>query len=209
MDRATLWWNLYLENSTYARHHETLRHQSTALVVTISGAVVTIVGWTKQGDNPVTPNEWVFGAFLMLLGVLGALFSFKQYERAELHLAYARMYRRMLGGGRVEDKWQPGVVHGAQLASLGRLTRAQHREEFPWPFMINVPLYGMWLSVNAVVFALGVLIVVFANKLEGYLTVGSVFVVLLVILGWTTQRNAKKEHDRHSADSGVPGQAAG
>ncbi|MFB9992048.1 hypothetical protein ACFFLM_08755 [Deinococcus oregonensis] len=202
MDRATLWWNLYLDNSTYARHHETLRHQATALVVTLCGAVLTVVGWTRAGGTlSITPDEWIFGVFLLLLGIFGALFSLKQYERAELHLSYAKTYRRLLGDGIIAGKWWPGVVPGAQLTQFGKVTRVGHRRHFAVPQIIDVPLYGLWLSVNGVVSALGLIITVLADRQVGGIVAACLVVGVVMTLVITTRSNSLRRQKEASAEA--------
>ena len=76
-DLAEVMWRLYAENTTQGRHHETMRASVTSIVLLIAGAVLTVIGFSKGiyfEHSPVT-------TFLIFVGLFGALFVAKHYER--------------------------------------------------------------------------------------------------------------------------------
>jgi hypothetical protein len=82
---------LYVEHSTTARHHETLRDRSTTLIVTIAVALSAFLS-TRFAD-PGGATFSILALFVVALGFFGALVSYKHFERNRLHTTYARAFR--------------------------------------------------------------------------------------------------------------------
>src|SRR5437868_4603714 len=85
-------WKMYEENVTEGRHHETQRATVTNLVIAIAAAVLGLVTY----DKAITHLDLPLTIFLVFLGVFGAAFSSKYYERFRLHMKRAKKYRNAL-----------------------------------------------------------------------------------------------------------------
>lgn len=98
---------MYKEQCDQARQHETMRQQATTLVITLTGAVVSIAAASGgilafirgSGNNPdVHPLLLVLysflGVFVIFLARHGRKLSMKHYERSQFHTERARAYRR-------------------------------------------------------------------------------------------------------------------
>lgn len=90
MDIPDYLWNMYNEHTSQGRHHETQRTAVSTVVLALAGAVVAVIA---QGHFR---QIWPLALFLILLGIVGALFSLKQAERARMHITIAGDFRRQL-----------------------------------------------------------------------------------------------------------------
>jgi len=83
---------MYEEQVRHARHHETLRSQSTNLIVAISAAIFGLMASSSaSGDHP-----HLLGTFLVVINLFGLLMSLKHYERSRLHVTVASKYRDVI-----------------------------------------------------------------------------------------------------------------
>lgn len=88
LDGRELLWRLYHDNREYARFHENMRAVGTNV---IAGSAAILVGFITH-DNKLTLLDLPVCAFLILIGMFGAIFSSKQYERNRLHANRAAHY---------------------------------------------------------------------------------------------------------------------
>ena len=102
-DAQDLWWGLYQENLSHARHHEQQRTAITGYFAAIAAGILGLVSFDKCINLHDTPLL----TLLLLTGVFGSVLSVKQYERYVHHLERARQYRNALdhsvSGGRLEE----------------------------------------------------------------------------------------------------------
>jgi hypothetical protein len=144
-DRRQILWGLYQDVVTQGRHHETQRLGMTnAVLVTAAAALglVAVDGEINAADAPA-------GGFLVVLGIVGALFALKQYERFRMHMAQASQYRKAL------------TVEG--LAQLRDDASSSHSAKWSrgWrKAVFNTHLHWWWASIHLVVSALGAVVVV-------------------------------------------------
>lgn len=84
---------MYLEQGTFARHHETQRSAVTtiftSLAVLLLGAIGTL--WQSRGDIDERFIPFTLG--LLLLGVMGFAIVRKLFERSMLHFSLSEAYR--------------------------------------------------------------------------------------------------------------------
>ncbi len=69
------------ENIMLHQHHEKMRFNMVNFTIVVAGAVLTFMQ-DKAGANSL---PGILPLFLIFLGLFGALFSLKEYERAEFH----------------------------------------------------------------------------------------------------------------------------
>ena len=74
----------YKENSDQARHHETLRERSTAMVAQTCGVLLGFLGF-KEGKVVASPIVLMAGCFIVLLGCWGIFSSLMFESRARRH----------------------------------------------------------------------------------------------------------------------------
>ena len=138
-DSAEVLWRMYNENCTHGRHHENLRAGVTNLIITLTGAVLAIISLDKQLNN----SDIGLTIFLIVLGVFGALFSAKHYERFRAHMARAHECRDAL-----EEQ-----VPESKLAE--RRSTADRKE---WPRISAIRGFWLWIAVHIVVAILGLIL---------------------------------------------------
>jgi hypothetical protein len=146
-DKSDLLWGMYQENTTQARHHEGQRQQVTSIAISLAGAILTVVGL----DKSVTLADLPLGLFLVALGLWGALFSAKQYERTKLHTERARRYRDAL------DE----TVPDASLREIKKSADKEHERD--WPRLHEMRLFWFWVSIHLVVSVIGLVVAIFAT----------------------------------------------
>jgi hypothetical protein len=115
-------WKMYLEHCTTVRHHETQRSSVAAAFVAIAAALVGLITFDKE----ITPRDLPSALFLLGLGLFGAAFCAKQWERACNHAEKARCFRieidATLGGTRIHDlKHQAEKAHDGKFPRLHRM----------------------------------------------------------------------------------------
>ncbi len=150
-------WRVYQEHCAWERHQESQRSSATNLVLVISGGVLSVVtvNGIKLSDLPLT-------AFLVVLGLFGALLSLKHYEQFGRHQALAKTYRKALNGrlpaARILD-----IRHNAEKAH-GKLYQRTvvRRIVHAWR------LHWLWASLQLAVAATGAILTV------------------LLLIGWST-----------------------
>ena len=142
-------WKMYQEHCTQGRHHEAQRSTVAGALIAISGAVIGLVTFDKsisRIDLPLT-------LFLCGLGIFGAVFSAKHYERFSLHMKRAQKYRDELDG----------LLPGKPIKRLKKIADAEHDGEFPnlkdlrlnqfWICLyVLIALLGLALSVTAALY---------------------------------------------------------
>jgi hypothetical protein len=165
VDVSDYLWNMYNEHTSQGRHHETQRTAVSTVVLALAGAVVAVIA---QGHFR---HIWSLAAFLILLGLVGALFSLKQAERTRMHITIAGEFRRQLEqslANRNSTAPTQGEVAN-NLKSIGSNARRKHREEWNWKTGKDdkkvreqadplFPLYWFFIALNLLVSILGIAI---------------------------------------------------
>lgn len=143
-DCAEVLWRMYNENCIHGRHHGNLRAGVTNLIITITGAALAVISL----DKALSPSDIGLTLFLVGLGVFGALFSAKHYERFRAHMARAHECRDAL-----EEQ-----VPDSKLAARRHKADSRHRDE--WPTLSALRSFSLCIAVHVVVAVLGVILTV-------------------------------------------------
>ena len=79
MDNHTveIWLRMYEEQVRHARHHETLRSQSTNVIIILSAAILAFL----SSEYIPSGQHVVLATFLVLANAYGFVMSLKHYER--------------------------------------------------------------------------------------------------------------------------------
>jgi len=101
---------LYKDNVTQGRHHETQRSTITTFCFAFAGAYFGLIA--KDGMIKYE-NRWLTVG-LIVVSLLGLLLNHKLYERVQLHMERARNYRSALNSTNLridELKWMADEAH--------------------------------------------------------------------------------------------------
>jgi disulfide bond formation protein DsbB len=141
-DDAELLWRFYQEQYVRMRHQESQRESVTKLLVAVAAALLGLVTF----DGRITTTDIPLALFLVVLGVFGAVFSIKHYERFRYHLGQARSYHKALDA----------ALKSAGTWELRETARSEHAQKYGLFFEIRT--HWLWLAINAVIALLGVVL---------------------------------------------------
>lgn len=159
-------WKMYEEHVTEGRHHETQRATVTNLVIAIAAGILALVTF----DKAITLIDLPLTIFLIFLGVFGAAFSSKYYERFELHMKRAKEYRNALDdllSTQVDDskRFLKGLKKAADEAhEQSFLATSQGKTNWQrWmTFIYRRGLYQLWISFHLLITLLGLVLSILA-----------------------------------------------
>lgn len=146
-DETDFLWGMYQEHTTQGRHHETQRANVTNFIIVVVGGSLAFIA-----NKGVNRDQWVIAAFIVLIGLFGALFSAKQYERFRFHMVAAGTYRRAL---EALLKNNPGV--------LRRAAEKEHESSFV-PFFVKLRLYYFWIALHLLIALLGIVLLIMTTR---------------------------------------------
>jgi hypothetical protein len=138
-------WKMYLEHCIHVRHHETQRSSVAAVIMAICAALIGLATF----DRALTLIDVPLLLFLLIIGVFGAIFSAKQWERASMHTERARAHRNRVDsllGGHARIVWT--IKQEADLI---------HNRDFPR--LYNLRLHRFWIGLYLLVAALAVVLI--------------------------------------------------
>ncbi len=132
-------WKMYAEHSTHLRHHETQRSTVAGTLIAIAAALVGLITF----DKSITSTDAPATLFLIALGLFGAVFSAKQWERSSMHMQRARHYREKI------DE----VLEGTVIKEIKVAADKVHKGEFPR--LNRLRLHAFWISLYVLIAVLG------------------------------------------------------
>jgi Ca2+/Na+ antiporter len=130
---------LYQEHLNQARHQENQRSTMSNLILIICSALLAAVTLDKDlslTDLPLT-------LFLFSLGVYGAVFSAKYYERFKLHYERSRIVRKQL------EK----IINSIDNKETQKAADIKTRKQFP--IMFSLRLYWLWIILMLIISVVG------------------------------------------------------
>jgi hypothetical protein len=138
-------WRMYAENTTQGRHHEVQRSNVTGFMLLIGTALIGIMTFDREiaglGDAAIA-------AFLMGVGLFGAAFTLKHYERYRLHMTRAKAYRNQL------DEMLPG----RPLVACKRIADEEHAKT--WTRLRTLHTTYWWAALHMLLFLIGAALMV-------------------------------------------------
>lgn len=135
------YWRMFQENCEHGRHHESQRQGVTNLILVLTGAAITVIAH----DGIEQEDRWL-ASFIVFLGIFGAAFSLKCYERFKLHMARAGESLKRL------EEANPGL----ELSTIPRDAEKAHTG--PATALSVIRLHWFWLAMHAFVIAIGVML---------------------------------------------------
>jgi hypothetical protein len=140
-------WKMFEWETAQFRHHENERSAVASAVTGISAAMVAIVTFD---DSIAAPADIPTALLLVALGVFGAIFSMKQYERSQFHYQRLQNVR-----GELES-----LLSDCPLQQLRDAAETNHKAKFP--VLWGLRLHDLWLALHLVVSVVGVFLLVVA-----------------------------------------------
>jgi hypothetical protein len=138
MDDRQLLWKLYRENRKQARHHETLRATGSTLIT--AGAAALLAALTQQ---KVGNADLPLAIFIMIIGVFGIIFSWKEYELVRLHVDRSDKFLELLN--------KSDTTY--DLLTVKKAADKAHSWRFP--ILYRLRLNFLWLLLHFLTFVLG------------------------------------------------------
>jgi Ca2+/Na+ antiporter len=138
---------IFQEHCTRSRHHQIQRSKVIGTIVAVSAAIIGIITFDK---TIAAPADLPLAFLLIVLGVFGAGFAMKHYERFNFHMERARSHRDALDA----------LLPGQSLQRLNREADSAHEKKFPR--MHKWRLYYWWLTLNLIVALIGATLLVIA-----------------------------------------------
>jgi len=134
-------WGMYQEHTNQGRHHETQRASVTNFIIIVAGGAIAFIA-----NKNVTKDQWILAVFLIVIGLFGAIFSAKQYERFRFHMKAAGRYRQAL-----EQNYKP------ELGDIRDDARLEHEKKFS-KLLVSLPLYSFWIALHLLIAILGIIL---------------------------------------------------
>jgi hypothetical protein len=136
-------WTMFLENRNHIRHYESQRSTVAGALIAIAAALIGLVTF----DKGITLSDVPAASFLVVLGLFGAVFSAKQWERASRQAAQAQHWRTKI------DK----LIGGNFLADLEVEADSAHEEEFP--LLHRIKIHTFWIALHLMIAAIGAILI--------------------------------------------------
>ncbi len=138
MDERDVLWGMYQEHCTQGRHHEDQRATVTNLVIALAVAMIGLLSY-----KDLSRTMWPLAVMVLLLGLFGALFSLKHYERFRFHMKCAGEYRDAL----------EVLLPASKLAEHRMNAKTEHGTKYGAVAAIH--LFIFWMLLNLAITTLG------------------------------------------------------
>ena len=126
---------LYKEHSAWSRHQESQRSIVGNLIITISAILISVITYDKAINTTDLPSVLL----IIILGIFGALFSYKYYERFIFHDNRIEEYKLKI------EKLFPDI----NLQVMDELALSKTSEEFT--FLKKYRLHFFWIFFHLLV----------------------------------------------------------
>lgn len=140
-------WKIYQEHCSQGRHHENQRSTVATGLIAVAAAIAGLVTF----DDKLTLIDLPLTLFIVAIGLFGALFSAKQYERFRFHMEAAGLHR---------DQIDSLLTCGTSLKSLRTQAKTANGDKFPRLYKLRLNCF--WLGLYLFICALGVTLSVLA-----------------------------------------------
>ncbi|MHA7839798.1 MAG: hypothetical protein ACX98W_20230 [bacterium] len=145
-EKVDTWLRLYEGQIQHVRHHESLRAQSTNLIVAVSAAVLAFLSTANLPQQ----RRAFLAVFLVIINLYGFLMSRKHHERARLHATVGAQYRDAVS--------QASPLGGQHPNDARERARSSHFSDFK--VIGKVRASALWAGLHLLIAALGIAILV-------------------------------------------------
>jgi hypothetical protein len=136
--------DFYKEQVENARHHEIQRERVTSLILLLAAGLVSASGII--GTNHDQQFMKFVACSLIVLGLFGAIFCLKSYERNRRHVFSAREYRK-------------AISKFVSQIDLERLrSNGYQRSDDEYPVVSEIRLHHLWIGFMLLIATFGVAI---------------------------------------------------
>lgn len=146
-NEVEIWLRMYEEQVRHGRHHETLRSQSTNIVIAISAALLAFVSSPTLESN----QNILIGLFIVVINIYGVLMSLKHYERSRLHVRVGGKYRNT-----ISDMSKIGDMAINEARKEGHDSHQSH-----FPLVRKFRAYQLWIGLHVVLGLIGLFVCFF------------------------------------------------
>ena len=126
---------LYSENVTQCRHHESQRATVTSSIIAIDTIIIGLITF----DKVINYTDIPLSVLLVILGIFGATFTLKHYERYSLCVERLRQYRKEL-----DEQFA-----GNEISRLRNIADEIHRKRFP--NLIKYTHHKFWIFLHIII----------------------------------------------------------
>jgi hypothetical protein len=145
--KIDLYWKMYNEHATQARHHDILRGTISTILVSVGAGIFSLYN-LNHGALGKEHNIYI-GLLMIAVGALGGLLSYKHYERNQLHVSILRQFRGEI------DNLPPS---GGSINAINAKGREDHRVEYPFTSEW-LRVHQLWLAIFGIISGAGALII--------------------------------------------------
>ena len=138
---------MYEEQVRHARHHETLRTQSTNLIIVIPAEILAYLSSTLV----LFSQGVVIGIFLILINLYGCIISLKHYDRSQMHLEVSRHFRDIHSS--------LSAAGGTVLNDVRKAGRDAYNSQ-PNPIR-KLRVYILWSALHVIIALIGATLVTY------------------------------------------------
>lgn len=136
---------MYSEHSNWSRHQESQRSGVSSLIVSITGIFIALISF----DNKFNSTDIPFSLFIIFLGVIGVVLSYKYYIQFKFHDTRVEKYKSVLNDLGLE------VDISAIDSEVNRKIRGKYQ------FFSSLNLYKIWIFFHILIIFFGLLLTVF------------------------------------------------
>jgi hypothetical protein len=129
---------LYSENVTQCRHHESQRATVTSSVIAIDTIIIGLITF----DKVINYTDIPLSVLLIILGIFGATFTLKHYERYSLCVERLRQYRKEL-----DEQFA-----GNEISRLRNIADDIHKKRFPT--LVKYTHHKFWIFLHIIIIAI-------------------------------------------------------
>jgi len=143
MDKVGVYMELAKEHYAWDRHHEAQRSTICSIIIIFAGLLLSAA---KLSEDSVLNNE-ILGLFIVVAGIFGLVFVYKQYERMKYHNAGYQWYRGLIGESLDLDFSEEKIFieEEERYARFWRFFRKVHLHYY-WSFlMLSIIFIGIYV----------------------------------------------------------------
>jgi hypothetical protein len=112
-------------------------------LLVIAGGILALIA---HGDQQAPLRQLPLTLFMVMLGLVGALFTAKYHERFDMNMERTRSYRDAL------EKLLPATRIKELKTAADAISKRKH------PVLFDLRLYRFWIALHLLVAALGLLL---------------------------------------------------